>query len=416
MSSWEDELKEHFPGYLLPSATFEAITREAASRFLERLTGRSDALSLLLAASALAPVAREVRDFATELRLVARVLPSRTQIEHVESDSQVRGRLDVARTLRQNGVGRPHRVVSRVRQRDFNLPENVLLVATAHRLLEYLARLEERGALSKTVKQSWSKGFLACAESIKHDLSATVLREVSVLQVEAQHEQAARAASHKAYKLALQLHEALKRIDTVDPRAIAHEVAQGALFPFSPAARFELAVLIRLGRSVESALAGRNYKVGRALIEDDRSHVFEFTSNGDSLRIHYNHVLFEERGARDRGIQHYFGEQGRFRPDITLEWLRGTRRIRAAVVEVKYSDNADYLKEGYAQALLYRAEYAQELTGWPKAILVVSSGRAIQGTPRREDDVVAVDWNRWVPNLVLEGLLEGFGAAEPGRR
>lgn len=409
MSSWEDELKEHFPGYLLPSAKLEPLAREAASRFLERLTGRSDALPLLLAASALAPVAAEVRDFATELRLVARVLPARTENQHVESDSQVRGHLDVARTLRQNLVGRPHRVVSRVKQRDFNLPENVLLVATARRLLEYLTRLEERGALSKDIKQSWSKGFRACAESIKHDLNSTVLREVSGPRVEAQHEQAARAATHKAYKLALQLHEAMKRIDTVDPHAIAHAVAQGALFPFSADTRFELAVLIRLGRSIESALAGRSYNVERALIEDDRSHVFEFTANGDSLRIHYNHVLFDERGPRDRGVQHYFGEQGRIRPDITLEWLRGTRRMRAAVIEVKNSDKPNYLKEGYEQALLYRSEYAQALTGWPKALLVVSSGGAIQGTPRREDEVIAVDWNRWVPDVVLAGLLEGFG-------
>src|SRR5687767_5975449 len=131
MSTWEEELRVHFPGYLLPSASLEALTREAASRFLDRLTGKNDSLKLLLAASALAPVADEVREFTRELALVARVLPSRTEVEQVASDHEVRGRLDVPGTLRRNLAGGPIRIVSRVPRRHFDLPENVLLVAAA---------------------------------------------------------------------------------------------------------------------------------------------------------------------------------------------------------------------------------------------------------------------------------------------
>ena len=58
--------------------------------------------------------------------------------------------------------------------------------------------------------------------------------------------------------------------------------------------------------------------------------------------------------------------------------------------------------------MLYRLEYDKELTGWPKAILVVSSEDAIRGVPRREDEVIAVSWKNWVPGNVLEGLLEGL--------
>jgi hypothetical protein len=411
VSTWESELREHFPGYLLPSSGLVALPREAAERFLARLTGEADALKLLLAASALAPVAHAVREFAKELPLAARTLPSRTEVERVETDGHVRGRPDVPGTLRKKLAGEPSRVVSRVPKRNFDLPENVLLVVTAHRLVELLARLEQRGVVAKDTSQGWAAGFRACAEKLRHALTSTVLRDVSQAPIAAPHEQAARAARHPAYGLALRIHEAMKHMDAADDAAIARIIAEGALSPLDAPSRFELAVLIRLGRSIERALTARGYTMSRALIERDRSHVFEFSSGGSCLRIHYNQVLFKELGPRDRGMRHYFDERGRFRPDLTVEYLQNEKRTRAVIVEVKLSDDTEYLKQGYHEALLYRAEYAGELTGWPKAILVVSSEEAIRGASRREDEVVAVGWKSWVPDDVLGGLLEGFTAA-----
>ncbi|RKH74044.1 hypothetical protein D7X55_19305 [Corallococcus sp. AB049A] len=413
MSTWEEELKKYFPGYLLPSAGHHALTREAASRFLDRITGKSDTLKLLLAASALAPVAKEVREFSRELPAVARVLPSRTEMEQVDSAGQIRGRLDVPGTFRKNLAGGPPRIVSRIRTRDFDLPENALLVDVARRLTQVLARLEDSGAFAKDTKRGWAQGFRGSSDRIRHTLDSSLLREVSPQSIEARHEQAARTALHPAYKLALRLHESMKDIESSASVDLHGLVAAGALLPLEESVRFELAVLIRLGREIEAALGPENLTVSRALIEKDRSHVFEFSANGNSLRIHYNHAIFNELGARDRGIQHYFGEQGRFRPDITLELLRAGQRVRAVIVEVKYSDKMDYLKQGYQQALLYRAEYAKDLSGWPKAILVVSSEGAIVGAPRREDDVVAVGWSQWVPRAVLEGLIDGFANPNP---
>jgi hypothetical protein len=84
MSSWEDELREHFPGYLLPASGLTALPRESAQRFLARLSGTADAMTLLLAASALSPVADEVREFAKQLSLVAHALSSRTAVHRVD--------------------------------------------------------------------------------------------------------------------------------------------------------------------------------------------------------------------------------------------------------------------------------------------------------------------------------------------
>jgi hypothetical protein len=75
-------------------------------------------------------------------------------------------------------------------------------------------------------------------------------------------------------------------------------------------------------------------------------------------------------------------------------------------VEIKHSSNPATLLAGYHEAQLYRLEYARWLTGWPKAALV-SSG-VLAGASRRSDDVIAVDWARWVPEEVVDGLLSGL--------
>jgi hypothetical protein len=150
--SWEDELREYFPAYLLPASATEALSRAAASRFLDRLTKRADALTLLLAVSALAPRADDVREFARQLRLLTPTLPSSTEMERVETDGQLRGRMDVPATLKLRHGGNPGRMVSRTRRRRFDLPENVLLTATAQRLAALLIELDDAGTVIDLLK------------------------------------------------------------------------------------------------------------------------------------------------------------------------------------------------------------------------------------------------------------------------
>lgn len=78
-------------------------------------------------------------------------------------------------------------------------------------------------------------------------------------------------------------------------------------------------------------------------------------------------------------------------------------------LEAKLSADPSYLAQGLQEAFLYRTEHAEHLRGWPAAILVASS--PLPGEPRREDDVIAVGWDRWVPATVLDGLVEGLVAA-----
>jgi hypothetical protein len=94
------------------------------------------------------------------------------------------------------------------------------------------------------------------------------------------------------------------------------------------------------------------------------------------------------------------------RPDVTVTVERGKKRLRAHVFEVKLSADSGYLLSGFHEAMLYAREYEADLTGWPKAALISSS--SMPGLCRREDPVIAVDWNRWVPSEVVEGILEGL--------
>jgi hypothetical protein len=85
---------------------------------------------------------------------------------------------------------------------------------------------------------------------------------------------------------------------------------------------------------------------------------------------------------------------------VTIE--RG-RDMWGIVIEVKRSDRPEHLQEGYQEATLYRWEYASSLSGWPKAILVASS--SVPGAVRH-DDVIAIDWDHWVPKEVIEAIFD----------
>ena len=108
-------------------------------------------------------------------------------------------------------------------------------------------------------------------------------------------------------------------------------------------------------------------------------------------------------------LRAYLGASSRPRPDISVLIERPGWPKRGVLIEVKHSDNADYIKAGFAEAIVYREEYGALFTdeqAWPKTILVTS--RALLADPRAEDEVIAVDWRRWVPESVMEGIVSGL--------
>lgn len=242
---WASFLEEHFPGYLLPSSARQVLSEEAATRFLERITGRPDQLTLLRAVSTLSPRIAMLRDFALrELPELVRRLPARTESVRRDWEGGFQGRLDVRATLPFHLAGQRTHFVTRARTRRFDMPENVLVRAVAVRLLGLLERLRRASA---TASVGWGAELSTCEASLRHTLSATVLREVPDDVVTPFHEQAATMGRAPCYALALAWHRALRDgMDSRDEQTIAQVVAQGALAPLDMPTRFELAVVVRL--------------------------------------------------------------------------------------------------------------------------------------------------------------------------
>lgn len=405
---WEAFFAEHFPAYLLPQSLRRALPAEVAARFLERLCDEPRALFLLRASSLLAARAEDIRAFVLEeLPLLALSLPPRAQSDARLVLGGVEGRLDVPATLKKQKLeGRPsHAVVRSVRLR-FDRPETLLLKAVAARLLEVLSAVRGTGADFP--------GMRDCEEALAQMLATTALGEIAADEpITPFHEQAALEARSRGYALAASIYQGLREaLDVADPETLAKLVAEGARIPIEPPARFELAALIRLIQALWSRVEAREpgrWSLRRTIILPERADVAELErDDGARVRLFYNQAVLSP-GPLDRGVHHYLGQQGRLRPDITLV-MRGTSGVsRAAVIEVKLSSEPGYLAQGYRQAFLYFHELAPALTAWPKAILVSSS--PIPGSPRREDDVIAIDWDRWVPDGVLDSWLDSLSAA-----
>jgi hypothetical protein len=398
--SWEDFLAGCFPGYLLPEALVRAMPEDVALRFLARVGGSPEHLGLLRAASVVAARGAEIRELCLHaLPDLARRIPRRLEAERRARVGELRGLLDAPATLQRRMSGRLHEIVSRARRPLRLPPEDVLLGGAASRLLSILRGLREAGV---TGRAGWGDDLVSCEAELASALLIPALAEAAATPIALAHEQAARAASHPAYALALTLHGALRRgIDSRDPEQVARAVAEGALLPLADHTRFELAVLLRLLQALE---ARPGWTLHRTLVVSGRREVAELRGEGGArVRVHYDQATLDP-GPYDAGLRHYLGQRGRLRPDITVISSAAGRAPRATVIEAKLSEDPAYLAAGYREAIVYRAEYGEALRGWPKAVLVTSARVAAE--PRREDEVIVVGWDRWVPEVVIDGLLE----------
>jgi hypothetical protein len=392
---------------LLPDAGRHALPEEAAVRFLDGLGGRPGELEVLRAASLFAAHAEALDAFARiDLPALLRALPQRAAVTSTSWEGRAPGRLDVAATLRSRLEGRSTRFTVRALQRRPDRPENVLVKAVARRLLALAGSLARAGVLART---GWGAAASAWAAALESALAAPALRVIDDAPIDAHHERCALAAAHPAHLGAAALHRAVREgIDDRAPARIARAVAEGALLPRDDAARFELAVLLRLLEALASRLEPLGFTLHRTLVLAGRREVADFARGAQHLRVYYNQAILDP-GSYDAGLRRYLGQTGRLRPDVTVIVETPGEAPRAAVIEAKLSAEASYLAEGFREAWLYRTEFAPQLRGWPKAILVASA--TLPGDPRREDDVLAVGWDRWAPDAVIEGLVDGLEAA-----
>ena len=404
---WEAYLAARFPGYLLPEARRRGLPEAAAARFLERLGGGPAQLELLRAASFAARHAGAIEALALEALpdLLPR-LPLGAEAAPRIWEGRLPGRPDVAATLRCRFAGQPTRFVTRGRGAGGDRLEDAVVQSAARRIRAALGALAAAGLRGVG---SFTQGT-ACAEALDRALASPALASIPDAPIGAAEEDFALAAPHPAYPLAARLHRAAREAqDGRDPAALARLVAEGALAPLQASTRFELAVLLRLVEALEAGLAARapgRFLLRRTAVLPGRREVAALEAPGGArLRVFYNQACLPS-GPHELGARRYLGQQARLRPDMVLQVEAPRRSPRAAVVEAKLSEDRGYLVEGWQQALLYRLEYAPALTGWPKVVLVTST--PIAAPPRREDEVIAVGWDGWVGEGIVDGLLEGL--------
>jgi hypothetical protein len=403
---WEAFLEACFPAYLLPESFVRALPEDAAARLLARIGGRPGAIALLRAASVVAAHEGAIHRFALdELPSLARSLAPRASIERRPSPGELRGRLDVPATLRRRVEGHPADLVTRAPRRDGDRPEDVLVKSVAARLSGVLRDLVDAGLAGGS---GWAASLRACARGLESALASTPLRDVAGEPITAAHEDAARGARDPVHALALRLHRAMREgLDETDPDRVARTVAEGALAPGDDHTRFELAVLLRLIQALEARLAGRGdrWDLRRSLVIPGRREIAELAGErGGSVRVYYDQACLAP-GPYDAGLRRYLGQRGRLRPDVTVVVRAPDGAERAVVIEAKLSADPGYLAQGFREATLYGVEYGAALSGWPKAILVAPG--PVAGAPRAGDEVIAVGWDDWVPEVVADGMLAG---------
>lgn len=403
--TWEQYLASRFVGYLLPASGASRLGEAEARRFLHRLTARPNALDLLRTSAALAPNAERIATFAGRLiPSLLRELPSQNAVVVKRWEGGYHGRLDIRRTLAERLAGSAGTFVTSARRRDYSLPENVLVRAVIERLVSEVSNLHQAKILSGA---GWGEAYLAQEPGLRRVLGFSRLSDLPQERIEPRHIKAAKVARHPCYREAAWWWQNMEAAQTKDPEQLAQLVARSALSPLDEATRFELAVVVRLLESLEAGLCrGDAWKMEQCLVLPDRSEVARFVAaTGHAVRVFYNQCELPA-GPADLGVRHYLGQQGRMRPDVTVTVEREGERIRAHVFEVKHSASPEYLRDGFHEAMLYAHEYAAELTGWPKAALVSSS--PLSGSLQTVDAVIAVDWERWVPADLVDGILDGL--------
>ena len=406
---WETYLRTQFPGYLLPKSAAERLSEAEASRFLAALTGKPTAFAILRGVSFLAPRMTDLLAFVGRLKEQVRALPSITEMTQSHWIGGFQGKLDLRATAMLHHQGRRTEFVTRAPRRDFDLPENIVLRSVCERLVTLLADLR----IAKMMpEKGWGVGGRECEGALRHTLGTTALRNVSHRSVHAIDLASARAARHPVSHEAARWHDDLRAgLEADDPAQIARTVAEGALLPLDAASRFEIAVAMKLISRVDEALTvaePRKWTYERALIVPGRSDLATLRRGALAIRFFYNKAILGP-GPTDLGIQHYFANNSRMRPDVTVTLERDGTLISALVVECKNTDDPSYLATGFREAMLYRHEYASVLHGSVKTVLVTAG--PVPGMPRQDHDVIAVTWDAWPPAEAIASLLSSVAGA-----
>jgi hypothetical protein len=405
-ADWERFVAAHFPAYLLPAAHRQAISRATAEQFLSRFGGSETDLELVCAASLFSDASKigVLVELAEKLLpSLAAQLPAVTEVHRREWEGGFRGRLDLPATLALHRAGKQTRYVTRDRRRRFDLPETLLVRAVVDRLCRLLRRLSRTGVIDA---RGWGARLLDVEQRLGSTVVKSSLRDIPVVPVERSSLDAATRARHPAYAACAAWQSWLAgALDHADTRAL--HLAAGALVALNAEQRFQVAVLLRLLQSIQSEVERREpdlWELQYTAITEGRKDVAALVrEDGAAIRFHYDQAVLSS-GPRDALVAHHLASTGRARPDVTIVFHRPDSSWSALVVEAKQSTDRRYLVKGIEEAIVYHHEYEGRLVDWPRVIVVAEGG--FVGQPRRQDDVIALNWLDLVPERVCRSLVD----------
>ncbi|NNB92356.1 hypothetical protein HI113_00270 [Corallococcus exiguus] len=398
--NWENYVRSRFPAYLFPSAQQARISEAEALRFLRHFSGDAADLELVTDASLFAAPEKQeaLHALVRETADLSRNLPSTAVVHSRLWDGAYRGRLDVAGTLAFHVAGQNTRFVTRDRHRTHILAQTVLVRGVLERLLTSVRKLREQGVATR---EHWGARVLDVESELRQLLHHTPLRHVPAALIGTPHVEAARAARHRAYGLALAWHHWFEEAKG-SPSERAKHLAKGALAPLVDDKRFEVAVLLRLVEGLRGILAEPDWQFEHSAILAGRDAVATFRrADGTMVEVLFNQVRFPTL-RRDDLLARYFGAKGRMRPDITVVLTRPEEAPQALVVEVKLSKSDSYLRSGLEEALFYRHEFGPHLLDSPMAVLVADT--VFHEAPKEGEEVIACSWERWPDPVVLRAI------------
>jgi hypothetical protein len=399
---WEAFLEECFPAWLLPASEVRSLSIDSARRFLSVLSGGTASLDRLRATSTLATHAASIAGFARLLAGWAESLSGQCLPVRTEASGVLRGRLDVAGTLRRRLQGDRTTLVVSTRERKFDRPEDLLVAAVARRLNEQLqlVSLDERSDNA----DRWTRDLRGSRATFERILRDTRASEVPVRPIAREHIEATRGAQGRVYREALALYNALREgLDDDRPEVIARVIAAGALAPLSADRRFELAVALRLVRALHDRLDLSEWAFERPIVIAGREEIARFShESGARIDVYFDTARLDP-GLRYQLGRHYL-RSNPMRPDVTVSATNARSSTRSIVVECKRSDDSGYLAQGFSEALLYRHEYGEQLFSSPAAVLVAPERTF--GAVRRGDAVIACAFAAWPTHEVIDTLLE----------
>jgi hypothetical protein len=383
---------------------------------VENLTGLSQNQIRQLATIHLL-LSKEVQEFVE--KIAPNILRKISKSSLQETDllrGRIRGKVNWTKTVLKHQTEKDPSIFLCInRSPVFDLVENKVLLYCLRYLLQIGQTILNKGIdRSESLapeylddQDKWMKKVSYILLNCQKLLKSPLLRNVTELHgINYQHIEKTRKARGQQYYYLAQIAE-LIYIQKDKPITFLHDVlANQMLQPLSRDTLFEIAVVFRIldtfkqsgWKESKTSLIGEGQKVLSVIHKEDWI-----------INIYYQQIpthFVKQSRYKELMKDAHLSVKHR-RPDILLEWIDKGGKSKYTIVEVKRSQNRDYLADGLYKVLGYLKDFEQ-----PMHSTVHSAGLLVGwkiknlGSPKEQKEVYTTDWAKL--HLFVNQLEENF--------